>query len=148
MKPTLQTTLILIVILVLGIGIGFESSEILMRRRFEKMESFRGQDGFLQKFDEVIQPDATQKPVVDSIIRKYHAQIERHAKTMFTYFNSMIDSMQTELKDKLTTDQVNRLNEEILRMKNPPPMHDHPQPPMKGQPPMMKEGPPPPHDRP
>lgn len=130
MKPTLQTTLILIVILILGIGIGFELSEILMRHRFNKMESFREPDGFLKKFDEIIQPDAAQKPVVDSIILKYHAKMESFSKVMFSSFSTVIDSMQSELKDKLTTEQLARLNEEVKRIKNPPNRNmPHPPPP-------------------
>jgi hypothetical protein len=123
MKTSIKAFLILTITLVIGIAIGFEISEISIKKHFEEMESFRKPEGFIRIFDGIIKPDNAQKPVVDSILYKYHEKIEIVRHSGMDDVSKMMDSMRTELGTKLTKDQANHLEEEMQRMKKnaPPP---------------------------
>jgi hypothetical protein len=117
MKPTVKTTIVLIVILLLGIGIGFEIGEILFRKHFDEMDSFRSPGGFVGKFDAVIQPDAAQKAKVDSILLSYHLRLEKIGEGIRKQLDEQVDSLQSELKPILTPEQNDRLVAEFKKMK-------------------------------
>lgn len=119
MKPTLRATIVLLVILLLGIGIGFEIGEILFRKHFEEMEAFRGPQGFVNKFDDLIKPDADQKAKVDSILMQHHQKLDQISQNIRTELDKQMDSMKAELKPLLRDDQYQRLINEFNRMKNP-----------------------------
>jgi hypothetical protein len=122
MKPSIKAFLILTITLVIGIAIGFEISEISIKKRFEEMDSFRKPEGFIRIFDGIIKPDNDQKPLVDSILYKYHEKIEIVRHSGMDEVSKMMDSMKAELGTKLTKAQSNCLDEEMQRMKkNPPP---------------------------
>ena len=123
MKPSIQAFLILTITLVIGIAIGFEISEISIKKHFEEMDSFRKPEGFIRIFEGIIKPDNIQRPVVDSILYKYHEKMEMVRYSGMDEVSKTMDSMRTELGTKLTKDQANRLDEEMQRMKKnlPPP---------------------------
>lgn len=153
MKPTVKTTVVLLVILVLGIGIGFEIGEILFRKNFEEMDSFRSPGGFVGKFDAVIKPDAVQKARVDSILLSYHLRLEKIGAGIRRQLDEQVDSLQIELKPILTPEQNDRLGAEFKKMKEgkphgPMPRGGVPPPPPDGMPPGGGPHDGPPHDMP
>jgi hypothetical protein len=150
-KARTKSVLILAVTLLIGIAIGFEISEIMIRKKFDEMHAFRKQHGFIELFEGIIKPDAKQKPVVDSILMKYHRRMESIEQKGMKEVGSKIDSMQTELQRVLNGEQNTRLNAEMQRMKTHRPPEGGkegavPPPPPQGPP--MHEGNglvPPPH---
>lgn len=121
MNIKLKFSLILLATLLLGIAIGFEISEISVKIHQEKVNSFREANGFVDRFEKIIQPEAEQKPVISSILLKYHKIIDSTSKVGITQVSNLIDSMIVKLKKNLKDDQLERLNNEITRMKNGPP---------------------------
>lgn len=123
MNIKLKFSLILLATLILGIAIGFEVSEISVKVRQEKINSFREANGFVGRFESIIMPDAEQKPVISSILLKYHKIIDSTSKVANTQVSNLIDSMIVQLKKNLKKDQIERFDNEIKRMKNGPPPH-------------------------
>jgi hypothetical protein len=133
-----KSLLVLLITLVIGVAIGFEISEIMLKNRFEEMKSFREPKGFVNIFEDIIKPDNNQKPIVDSILVKYHKKMEAVTRSGMAQVSVMMDSMQVELKTAINEEQFHRLNNEMTRMKNrPTPFRNHGEP-----------GPRPNHDRP
>jgi hypothetical protein len=119
----LKSALIIITTLVTGIAIGFELSEISIKNRFEKIDSFKEPQGFVRTFEEIIMPDNDQKVKVGSILLKYHNKIDKVTKSGMNEISLKMDSMAVELKQILNEEQQARLNEEMQRMKRMPPPH-------------------------
>jgi hypothetical protein len=117
----IKSALIIITTLVIGVAIGFELSEISIRKRFDKMDSFKGPQGFVQSFEEIIMPDKDQKDKVSSILLKYHDKIDKITKSGMGEISLKMDSMAVELKQILNEEQKARLTEEMQRMKRMPP---------------------------
>jgi hypothetical protein len=121
MNIKVKFTLIILAILLLGIAIGFEIGEISVNMRQKELHSFREANGFLDRFESIIQPDAEQKPVISSILLKYHKLIDSTSKAGITQVSNLIDSMVIILKKNLKEDQIERFEKEINRMKSGPP---------------------------
>jgi hypothetical protein len=138
MKTSIKSTLIITAVLVIGIAIGFELSEISIRHRFDRMDEFRKPHGFMNMFEDIIKPTEVQKPLVDSILIKYHTQMDKIAEGGMHEVSLQMDSMKAALGRILDKEQSARLENEMTRMKRQPP----PAPP-------GERGPMPPHgDRP
>ena len=113
---------VIFIILIIGIALGFELSEMLMKNRLEKFRNSRDPKGFVESFDNVIKPDAKQKPIVDSIIIKHHKIMDKLLEDSRAQMDKMADSLAAELKPVLTKEQMDRLTADIAKMrKNPPP---------------------------
>jgi hypothetical protein len=141
MNAKVKPFFILLVTLLIGIAIGFEISEISIKMRFDEIRAFKEPKGFVNIFEEIIKPDNNQKPVINSILLKYHNKMENITKKGMSEVSNMMDSMKVELKTVLNQEQIQRLEEETSRMKRqPPPPHDGRMYPPKGE----RPGPPPP----
>lgn len=126
MNIKIKFTIVIIVTLLIGMAIGFEISEISIKSRFREMDRFRETGGFVEKFEGIIRPDTEQKPVVLSILLKYHKMIDSTSKAGMTQVTVLIDSMKSELKKNLREDQFQRLEEDMKRFKNGPPPNGDP----------------------
>jgi uncharacterized membrane-anchored protein YhcB (DUF1043 family) len=148
MTPSIKSSLIIIITLLIGIAIGFEISEISEKKYMEQMRRPREREGFIQMFDRVIKPDAKQKPIIDTILIRYHRRIEKVAEDNMTKIKAIIDSMHAELKTKLNDEQKKQLDNEMARMRknapHPGPRNGFPPPPERQGPPPDKQGGPPP----
>jgi hypothetical protein len=141
MNAKIKSSILIIIVLLIGIAIGFEISEISIRHRFYKLDAFRESRGFIQMFEGIIKPDSIQKPVVDSILTKYHDQMDKIAKYGMQEVSSQMDSMKSDLSKILDKDKKMRLEDEMTKMKRqPPPLPPRPRGPM----PPPGEIPPPP----
>jgi hypothetical protein len=121
MKANIKASLIILVILLLGIAIGFEISEISIRKKFDKLDSFREPQGFKKVFSDVIKPDEKQKPFVDSVLLAYHNKLEAKRVSSMQEVSQIMDSMKTELGKVLDEKQKAALNDDLNRMKKEPP---------------------------
>jgi hypothetical protein len=157
MNAKIKSSLLIIIVLLIGIAIGFEISEISIGHRFDRLDSFRESKGFIKMFESIIKPDSAQKPVIDSILTKYHYQMDKIAKNGMQEVSLQMDSMRADLSKILDKDKSLRLVKEITRMKRqPPPLPpdgrgpippagERPHPPHPGDaPPPQGEIPPPP----
>jgi hypothetical protein len=129
MKTKLKPFLILLFTLVIGIAIGFEISEILIKIRFEEMKVFKEPKSFVKIFEDILLPEPGQKPVIDSILVKYHIKMEAITKKGMAEVSVTMDSMKNELKTVVNEDQFKRLEEEMSRMKHMPPPRERAMPP-------------------
>ena len=126
-----KSALIIITTLLIGVAIGFELSEISVKKRFEKLDSFRGPQGFIQIFQDIIKPNDDQRNKVSSILLKYHDKIDKITQAGMNDVSLKLDSMAVELKQILNEEQKARLDEEMQRMKRmpvPPKMDRRPPP--------------------
>lgn len=117
MKPKTKSILIILVTLVIGIAIGFEISEIFAEKRFENFRRIREPKGFVRIFDEIIKPDKTQKPVIDSIVLKHHAQVDTLISLGRQQLQRQMDSLRIALKPHLTDEQMKNFDNHVERMK-------------------------------
>jgi len=97
MNSIIKSSLIVFVVLIIGIAIGCEISEISIKHRFDRMDSFRGSKGFIHMFEGIIKPTSNQNLVVDSIMTKYHVQMEIIAKNGMHEVSKQMDSMKSDL---------------------------------------------------
>ena len=141
MNAKIKSSLLIIIVLIIGIAIGFEISEITIRHRFDKLDAFRESKGFIQMFEGIIKPSKAQKPAVDSILAKYHDQINKISKNGMLEVSQQMDLMKADLGRILDKEENTRLSEEISRMKRQPPPPPHERGPM---PPAGERLPPPP----
>jgi len=143
-KTKTKTFLIILITLIIGIAIGFEVSEILIRKRFDEFKNLRQPKGFVGIFENMIKPDENQKPILDSIILKFHKRINNTMAIVKMQMDKQIDSLSVELKPYLTKEQMDRFKNEMMRMKKSLPPDSMIKGPFSGP---MKNGPPPGFDR-
>jgi hypothetical protein len=149
MKAKTKSFIIILVTLVIGIAIGFEISEILIKKRFDEFRNVGAPRGFVDMFDNIIKPDNTQKPLIDSILLQFHKKTDNIMSASRVQMDKQLDSLKAELKPHLTKEQIERFDNEINRIKKGPrsqPMKNGPPPESmrKGpRPDRMREGPPP-----
>lgn len=150
MKAKTKSFIIILVTLVIGIAIGFEISEILIKKRFDEFKKVGAPRGFVDMFENIIKPDNIQKPAIDSILLRFHKGVEKIRTASMAQMDKRIDSLITELKPHLTKEQIERFNNEMMRIKRggpqPLPMKNGLPPEFmrKGHPPdRMRDGPPP-----
>ncbi len=79
----IKSTLIILTTLIIGMGIGFEIGEIIVRGHFDEMNEFRQPRGFVTVFEDIIKPDSLQKPLINSILLKYHEKMEKISKERY-----------------------------------------------------------------
>lgn len=116
-KTNTKTFIIILVTLIIGIAIGFEVSEILIKKRFDEFKNIRQPRGMVDIFGNIIKPDEKQKPVIDSIIFNFHKKVDKIMNAGRKQMDKQLDTLRLELKPYLNKDQIDRLNEEMNRMK-------------------------------
>lgn len=118
MNSKLKSSLVILVTLIIGIAIGFELSEIIDKGRFEKMREFRKPRGFTNMFITIIEPDSAQKPLINSILLKYHEKMDSVSKEGMSKVSNLMTSMEDEIRLLLTEEQAKRFDEEIAKFKS------------------------------
>lgn len=85
----------------------------------------RSVEGFVNRFDKIIQPTPVQKETVDRILRNTFEKIKKRYKPPDRRFRGIMDSLLIELKPVLTPPQKKRLQEHFERYKKSPPEGRH-----------------------
>ena len=89
------------------------------------------QEDLLRMFDNIIKPDNQQKPIIDSILLKFHKETEKIMSVGRIQMNKQLDSLRIKLKQYLNEkEQLERFDVEIDRIKR----GDPPQSCLKGSP--------------
>jgi len=112
-------SLILISTLIIGMILGAVLHGTYMRYHFRKnIARWRTSEGFVKRFEKVIQPADHQKDEVEKILNKTFENMRKKLRPRFQKFESIMDSMKLELEPFLTLEQKKRLNEYLEHMKN------------------------------
>ncbi|MGE5498749.1 MAG: hypothetical protein ACM3Q2_11790, partial [Syntrophothermus sp.] len=113
MKTPFKTIAFFLITLIIGIGIGFEISEMILKKHFEKMQEWRRPEVFVKFYEDAIVPDANQKKKIEPILLKYHKRLDSLTTKGFQTFGSTIDSLKAELSANITSEQKKRLEEKL-----------------------------------
>jgi Spy/CpxP family protein refolding chaperone len=131
MKTATKTTVILTSVLLLGIIIGFfGASSWVHYNQKKRFGHFRKGEGFVIEMEKLIDPTPEQKDQVHQILTRHSMWVKQFSEEQRTIFRKSLDSLDTELAQVLTPEQMQRLKEKInKRPRNPGP----PPPPEEGQ---------------
>ncbi len=141
MKTQTKLASILIATLLIGMVLGFIGHGIFYRDQFKRRaQRMRTSEGFMQRFEQVIQPSDTQRVEIRKILKRHFEQMMQQQTT----FRKNMDSFKKDLDSVLTEDQRKRLQESLMRDRPEQfgrrSRHEHSRGPGEGPPP---EGPPP-----
>lgn len=113
MKTSFKTIAFFLITLLIGIGIGFEISELILKNHFAKMQEWRRPEAFIKFYEDAINPDASQKKILEPILLKYHKRLDSLTVKGFQSFSSTIDSLKSELYVNITSQQKKRLEDKL-----------------------------------
>jgi len=142
MKLTTKTTMLLIGVLIIGIVIGSVAVSSYLRFRHErKFAEFRRGEGFISEMEQIIDPRPEQKDQIHSILVKHSEWIQKFSDEQFRIFVASLDTLNQELSEVLTPEQMKRFEQRMEQIRNRPPKPDdrrperHPGPPSPPPPP-------------
>lgn len=121
MNLKLKSSLIIILTLIIGMVLGgLIVSTFLKKDRFrERIAHLRKPEGFMQRFERIIEPDSTQKKIIRAILKKHFDRVEKTSFNFRERMRALNDSLKTELEPILTNQQKERLLHRLHRF---PPM--------------------------
>ena len=127
MKTQTKLAFMLIVTLLIGMVLGFIGHGIFFRDQFKRRaERMRTPEGFMQRFERVIQPTDSQRVEIRKILQSHFQQMMQQQAA----FREDMDSFRKDLDSVLTADQRKRLQESLMRDRSKQfgkrSRHDHP----------------------
>lgn len=118
-----KSSLVLTATLILGIIIGVVGGGMMRNYIFEKrMEKFRSPNGFIRHMEHIIQPDSSQRVELREKLESQRERFMNLSLRFRTEMDSLNNEFQNELKDILTVEQQQRL-ENFLNSR-PRPFHE------------------------
>jgi hypothetical protein len=107
-----KSVIALIITLVLGVLIGtLLVGPLIARRHFDRVDAMRTREGFAQRMERIIEPDASQAVQVRQILTKYATQFDGIFSEHRLMMDALADSMRQELGPILTDAQRQRLED-------------------------------------
>ncbi|MCK5075940.1 MAG: hypothetical protein KAR38_06165 [Calditrichia bacterium] len=130
MKMQVKSSIIIIMTLLIGIVFGIVISGSIIHRFFDIRPSFRDPELFMNRFEDLIDIEESQKEEVRSKLKNHFTIIMElnHQHRMQTEL--LIDSLQNDLNKVLTPEQQERLTERLESFKK---MRGFGKPPFKGR---------------
>ena len=113
MKTEFKVTLVLLATLFIGIILGVLGRGALMRRHHQKIDKDERTELFLSRVEEAVDPDSSQRPKVEAIARRAAQRIEVLFEHHDAQMAILVDSMKRELSAVLSTEQQQRLDQEL-----------------------------------
>ena len=133
-----KSSLVLTATLILGIIIGVVGGGMMRNYIFEKrMEKFRSPNGFIRHMEHIIQPDSSQRVELREKLESQRERFMNLSLRFRTEMDSLNNEFQNELKDILTVEQQQRL-ENFLNSR-PRPFHERREPFSSPPPPTPEE---------
>jgi hypothetical protein len=140
MNSKIKITSILILTLIIGMVLGAAIHGSYMKNRFKRSVSrMRTPDGFVKRYEKIIEPNDSQKEVVEKILLKTYDKLQQLFRPPTTQFENIMDSLRWELKPILTVEQNEKLthyfeearkrSREHHRGRKPPESEEVPEPP-------------------
>lgn len=123
MKTTTRPTIILTSVLLLGIIIGFlGASSWVHYNQKKRFGHFRKGEGFVVEMEKMIAPTPEQKEPIHQILTRHSLWVKQFSEEQRTIFRKSLDSLDAELAQVLTLEQMARFQEKIKKgPKNPGP---------------------------
>jgi septal ring factor EnvC (AmiA/AmiB activator) len=138
MKTKYKTIGLLFGTLVVGILVGMLLHATFLRSQFRKhIHKIRTEDGFIQRFEDLIQPTEEQRVQLETVLKKHFEEMDKQRDV----FRALMDSLKADIDSVLTEEQRQRLQKNMFleRSKSPRrppfPQHDFMEPPPGGPPP-------------
>ena len=125
MKTRYKTIGLLFGTLLIGIVIGMILHTIFLRGQFRKhIHKIRTEDGFIQRFEDLIQPTEEQRAQLEEVLKKHFEEMDKQHEI----FRTLTDSLKTDIDHILTEEQRQRLQKSMF-LGRPKPRHGPPFPP-------------------
>ncbi|MBN1782083.1 hypothetical protein JW948_13200 [bacterium] len=131
MKTRTKTILLIGLTFILGLLCGAVIQSILIRKEINRFSHrIRSPEGFIERFERIIQPTAEQRTEIRNVLKKHHREMMRFQNE----FPSRMDSLRKDLESILTEEQLKKLREDrLMRTKRgdrtgrdrPGRFHDH-----------------------
>jgi len=122
MKLTTKTTLLLIGVLIIGIAIGSVAvSSYLRFNHIRKVAEFRRGEGFVSEMEQIIDPKPEQKEQIHSILVRHNEWIQKFSEDQFRIFVASLDTLNQELSQVLTPEQMKHFENRMEQIRNRPP---------------------------
>lgn len=123
MNTRIKTSLIIAVTLLVGMVLGALISGIVGKYYFRKTAfRMRTPEGFITRFERIIQPNDDQRDAIRKVLEKHHQKIMRFRRKVPDH----MDSLWKELEPILTKEQKTRLEERSFfrrRKRHRPPLN-------------------------
>lgn len=110
----------LIFMLLLGGVIGFFLKSILIQQDFKRIHELRNPGGFEIVAKDIIRPTPEQSEKLDPILKKHKENYGDLRRSIWSEFESLRDSLNNDLKDILTEEQMERWQKSFLNKPGPP----------------------------
>lgn len=119
MNTKIKSIAILLATLGIGVFVGASITGALVRTRLEYVRAFGQQDGFVERFNELIGPvSVEQQAQIDPLLEAAGRDISDLVKSSNTEFKQIISKLDTELSSILTEEQLANLEEERRKARN------------------------------
>ena len=129
MSIRLKTTLIIVGTLIIGIIIGSLGSGALLRRRVRNFGERPVKDLFVEGFERMVRPEENQRDTIRIILEGYAPKFKAIHESHVASLDSLLDSLDVDLEEVLTPEQVERMKERRRRLHRafggPPPPGPH-----------------------
>ena len=124
MNLKVKSSLIIIVTLIIGMVLGVILTRFFFRppNMFDKMSALRSPEGFVERFEKIIDPSDSQKEKIRYILQLHFERIHSQSQQFRNHFIELSDSLRADLDPILNEEQKERLDkmEERFREHNRP----------------------------
>ena len=115
MKLHFKTTAIILITLFLGIILGALSVPYLATSRIRRLAGLRQPQGFIQFYEDMIQPTEVQRDTVHVILLAHFDKIVGMAQEHREKLVKLYENLYHDLKPVLTQEQIERLEDGVMR---------------------------------
>ncbi len=111
MKTRYKTIGLLFGTLIIGVVVGILLHATFLRGQFRKhIHRLRTEDGFIQRFEDLIQPTEVQRVQLEKVLKKHFEEMDKQHEA----FRDLMDSLKTDIDSILTEEQRQRLQKSMF----------------------------------
>ena len=130
MSARTKSILLVVATLIVGMILGAIINGMIVRHKWERMQSMRHPGGLANFVDELVGATPEQREELDAILEKHHAAIRKRMEETRYKMGFLIDSLHQDLGRILSESQLEKLEHHLKRLKEkgfmrPSLMHDH-----------------------
>jgi septal ring factor EnvC (AmiA/AmiB activator) len=114
MKTRYKTIGLLSGTLIIGVVVGMLLHATFLQGQFRKhIHRLRTEDGFIQRFEDLIQPTEEQRVQLEKVLKKHFEEMDKQHEA----FRVLMDSLKTDIDSILTDEQRQRLQKSMFLAK-------------------------------
>jgi hypothetical protein len=119
MNLKVKSSLIIIVTLIIGIVLGIIITQSFFRppRIIDRIAELRSPEGFMDKFEKIINPDESQKEKIRYILQNHFEKMHNQSLEFRDRFKNLNDSLRADLNPILNDEQKERLDKMTERFR-------------------------------